>query len=272
MWRGQPKAEVNRSEKRDEPGQSHLEPGQVTTARPVRVRAVARARAELASKPPPSCRASYSLLARARGRFSTRRSPGQELVADSVKVALCGSRPMQRRVLAEKPRQSGGARACGREVRRRGWDGAGGQDVGEARIGGRSVADPAHQEERGGGRRRRASTASRWFSPTSPYLGGHTCRATQAHKASLGRLLTTRAPSISASRAPHPSPWSPPLISPPPHRRVMFRGLLDWLRSLFWSTTLDVACIGLQNAGKVRSRPVSPPPLSTSPSAPSSAN
>ena len=32
----------------------------------------------------------------------------------------------------------------------------------------------------------------------------------------------------------------------------MFRAFLDWLRSLFWSTTLDVACIGLQNAGKVR--------------------
>ncbi|GAA6051605.1 hypothetical protein JCM3770_003493 [Rhodotorula araucariae] len=30
----------------------------------------------------------------------------------------------------------------------------------------------------------------------------------------------------------------------------MLRALLDWLRSLFWSTTLDVACIGLQNAGK----------------------
>ncbi|BGP52000.1 hypothetical protein JCM10450v2_007971 [Rhodotorula kratochvilovae] len=30
----------------------------------------------------------------------------------------------------------------------------------------------------------------------------------------------------------------------------MFRAFLDWLRSLFWSTTLDVACIGLQNAGK----------------------
>ncbi|BGP43773.1 hypothetical protein JCM10449v2_007830 [Rhodotorula kratochvilovae] len=30
----------------------------------------------------------------------------------------------------------------------------------------------------------------------------------------------------------------------------MIRAFLDWLRSLFWSTTLDVACIGLQNAGK----------------------
>jgi len=27
----------------------------------------------------------------------------------------------------------------------------------------------------------------------------------------------------------------------------------NWLRSLFWSTTMDVALIGLQNAGKVSS-------------------
>ncbi|BGP20448.1 hypothetical protein JCM10213v2_008596 [Rhodosporidiobolus nylandii] len=30
----------------------------------------------------------------------------------------------------------------------------------------------------------------------------------------------------------------------------MFTALLNWLRALFWTTTLDVACIGLQNAGK----------------------
>ncbi|GAA5879697.1 hypothetical protein JCM5296_001910 [Sporobolomyces johnsonii] len=30
----------------------------------------------------------------------------------------------------------------------------------------------------------------------------------------------------------------------------MFQALLNWLRSLFWSTTLDCALIGLQNAGK----------------------
>ncbi|GAA5991615.1 hypothetical protein JCM11641_001489 [Rhodosporidiobolus odoratus] len=30
----------------------------------------------------------------------------------------------------------------------------------------------------------------------------------------------------------------------------MFRAFLDWLRSLFWSSQLDIACIGLQNAGK----------------------
>ncbi|CEQ41069.1 SPOSA6832_02760 [Sporobolomyces salmonicolor] len=32
----------------------------------------------------------------------------------------------------------------------------------------------------------------------------------------------------------------------------MFQALLNWLRSLFWSTALDCALIGLQNAGKVR--------------------
>lgn len=30
----------------------------------------------------------------------------------------------------------------------------------------------------------------------------------------------------------------------------MLRAFLDWLRSLFFSKQLDVACIGLQNAGK----------------------
>lgn len=30
----------------------------------------------------------------------------------------------------------------------------------------------------------------------------------------------------------------------------MLRAFLDWLRSLFFSRQLDVACIGLQNAGK----------------------
>ncbi|GAA6016018.1 hypothetical protein JCM10207_006839 [Rhodosporidiobolus poonsookiae] len=30
----------------------------------------------------------------------------------------------------------------------------------------------------------------------------------------------------------------------------MLRAFLDWLRSLFWSTQLDIACIGLQAAGK----------------------
>ncbi|KPV73015.1 uncharacterized protein RHOBADRAFT_55257 [Rhodotorula graminis WP1] len=30
----------------------------------------------------------------------------------------------------------------------------------------------------------------------------------------------------------------------------MLRAWLNWLRSLFWSTTLDIACIGMQNAGK----------------------
>ncbi|GAA5877275.1 hypothetical protein JCM8547_002625 [Rhodosporidiobolus lusitaniae] len=30
----------------------------------------------------------------------------------------------------------------------------------------------------------------------------------------------------------------------------MLRAFLDWIRSLFWSTQLDIACIGLQNAGK----------------------
>ncbi|GAA5997685.1 ADP-ribosylation factor-like protein [Rhodotorula paludigena] len=31
---------------------------------------------------------------------------------------------------------------------------------------------------------------------------------------------------------------------------MIFRAFFDWLRALFWSTQLDVACIGLQNAGK----------------------
>ncbi|GAA6042917.1 hypothetical protein JCM8097_002772 [Rhodosporidiobolus ruineniae] len=30
----------------------------------------------------------------------------------------------------------------------------------------------------------------------------------------------------------------------------MLRAFFDWIRSLFWSTTLDIAVIGLQNAGK----------------------
>ncbi|BGO95889.1 hypothetical protein NBRC10512v2_007597 [Rhodotorula toruloides] len=30
----------------------------------------------------------------------------------------------------------------------------------------------------------------------------------------------------------------------------LFGGLLNWLRSLFWSKSMDIACIGLQNAGK----------------------
>lgn len=30
----------------------------------------------------------------------------------------------------------------------------------------------------------------------------------------------------------------------------MLRAFLDWLRSLFFAKELDIACIGLQNAGK----------------------
>ncbi|GAA5917963.1 hypothetical protein JCM6882_001066 [Rhodosporidiobolus microsporus] len=31
---------------------------------------------------------------------------------------------------------------------------------------------------------------------------------------------------------------------------MVFRAFFDWIRSLFWSTQLDIAVIGLQNAGK----------------------